>query len=119
MVMLGGAGTLSGPVYGALILLAIPLIIDRLGGAPGSVTLLIYSLIVIAVVTFAPHGVSGVASRLLRRARERGAPDVAEQLQVPSIAGAPSAFTPARDRRRLAPGARRHRARTHRTQRRR
>jgi ABC-type branched-subunit amino acid transport system ATPase component/ABC-type branched-subunit amino acid transport system permease subunit len=97
MVMLGGAGTLSGPVYGALILLAIPLIIDRLGGAPGSVTLLIYSLIVIAVVTFAPHGVSGVASRLLRRARERGAPDVAEQLQVPSIAGAPSAFTPAGD----------------------
>jgi branched-chain amino acid transport system permease protein len=84
MVMLGGAGALSGPVYGALILLAIPIVIDRLGGAPGSVTLLIYSLIVIAVVTFAPHGVSGLATQLLRRIRHARTPEIAEQVQLAS-----------------------------------
>lgn len=84
MVMLGGAGTLVGPIFGTLILLAIPIVIDRVGGVPGSVTLLAYSIIVILVVTFAPHGLSGLAGTLRRRARGVGSQEIAEVLEVPA-----------------------------------
>jgi branched-chain amino acid transport system permease protein len=83
MVMLGGAGTLLGPVFGTLILLAIPVIIDRFGGVPGSVTLLIYSIIVILVVSFAPHGISGLIGGLRQRLRGPSAPAIEETLETP------------------------------------
>ena len=83
MVMLGGAGTLLGPVFGTLILLAIPVVIDRLGGVPGSVTLLIYSVIVILVVTFAPHGISGLAAGLRRRLQRTAVAEIGEALEPP------------------------------------
>jgi branched-chain amino acid transport system permease protein len=86
MVLLGGAGTLIGPVYGTLILLAIPFLIDRLGGAPGSVTLLIYSVIVMLVVVFAPHGVVGLVDAARRKLGPR-APEIDERLEAPVPSG--------------------------------
>ncbi len=89
MVMLGGAGTLSGPIFGTLVLLAIPVAIDRLGGVPGSVTLLLYSAIVIAVVTFAPHGLAGLIGGLRRGSRTAATEEALETPVAPAPARAP------------------------------
>lgn len=82
MVLLGGVGTLNGPIFGTLILLAIPVLIDRFGGAPGGVTMLIYSTVVIVVVIFAPHGIAGVVDTL-RRKFTPPPPAIDERLEPP------------------------------------
>lgn len=66
MAYIGGAGTILGPAAGALLLLlAGDIFRERLQ----EVNLLIYGILIIAVVRFAPEGMAGAAARLLRWAR--------------------------------------------------
>lgn len=63
MVIVGGAGTLIGPVIGAAFFLIVQ---HRLSGLTEAWAIY-FGLIFIAVVLFAPEGIWGIATRLLRR----------------------------------------------------
>lgn len=62
MVMLGGAGTLYGPVLGAIILIFLPEVL-RFMPAPAGVAAasrqLIYGLLLVVIVLFRPQGLLG------------------------------------------------------------
>jgi branched-chain amino acid transport system permease protein len=83
IVILGGMGTLHGPVLGAFVLV----FLEDLLMAATEHWLLVMGLFVIAVVVLLPHGLAGLASRLVERRR----------LAVPSrLATAPLRFREAR-----------------------
>lgn len=56
MVLLGGVGTLAGPVIGAIVLFRIPIEIERIADRPGEWSLLFYGLVLILTVVFVPRG---------------------------------------------------------------
>lgn len=66
MVIVGGVGTLTGPVLGALVLLALPVFLDRV--VPGSVhwNLLVYGATLLLFVTVVPKGVVGLIAQVAR-----------------------------------------------------
>ena len=67
--IIGGAGTLFGPLAGALVIKTLGEATKLMtGGAPG-LDLVIYGLVLIAVVGLAPRGIAGLASRLVPRTR--------------------------------------------------
>ena len=71
--IVGGAGTLFGPLAGALVIKTLGEATKLMtGGAPG-LDLVIYGLVLIAVVGLAPRGIAGLAARLIPR-RRAGAP---------------------------------------------
>ena len=81
---LGGAGTLYGPLVGAVILVPLEETTNALlGGGGTGITFIIYGAIIVFVARFQPGGVAAlwaasrrqVAARRARRARE--APDAA------------------------------------------
>jgi branched-chain amino acid transport system permease protein len=62
---LGGLGTASGPVLGALVIVPLSeLLRGALSGAASGLHLVIYGTIVIAVVLYFPSGISGALARL-------------------------------------------------------
>lgn len=63
MMMLGGSGTLLGPLFGSIL---ITLVMEVLRGIPGVGTYmqLTYGLILLAIMMFMPQGVSGLISQL-------------------------------------------------------
>ena len=66
MVLLGGGGTIAGPIVGAIILFRIPLAAAKVTSQPGQWSLLIYGAVLLASVHFFPRGImSGWAA--LRR----------------------------------------------------
>lgn len=80
MIVLGGLGSIGGAVAGALLVTALPQLLDHysgslpLVGAPGGDGLqsadaahFIYGAAVIAVLIFAPGGLSGLGRRITRR----------------------------------------------------
>jgi branched-chain amino acid transport system permease protein len=74
---LGGLGTASGPVLGALIIVPLSeLLRGALSGSASGLHLVIYGTIVIVVVLYFPSGISGALARLWtglsRAARQRG-----------------------------------------------
>ena len=67
--IIGGAGTLFGPLAGALVIKTLGEATKLMtGGAPG-LDLVIYGFVLIAVVGLAPRGIAGLASRLVPRTR--------------------------------------------------
>jgi branched-chain amino acid transport system permease protein len=64
MPILGGVGTVMGPVYGALILVPIAEITRAVwGGSLQGVHLIVYGVLLMAVIRYWPHGIAGWASR--------------------------------------------------------
>jgi ABC-type branched-subunit amino acid transport system ATPase component len=63
MVVLGGQGTLSGPVVGAIILTAVSYALDQVFKANGNQTTLIYGVFLLAAVVFFPNGIIGTFIR--------------------------------------------------------
>jgi branched-chain amino acid transport system permease protein len=72
--IVGGLGTLFGPLLGAAVLHVLSeLTRNLLGDAPG-VSLVIYGVVLVAMVTFLPRGIIGGLAAL-RRARPGKGPD--------------------------------------------
>ena len=71
MVLVGGAGTVAGPIIGTVLLFRIPIEIERITDSPGAWSLLFYGIILILLVHFVPKGLmSGwwwIRARLPRR----------------------------------------------------
>jgi branched-chain amino acid transport system permease protein len=64
----GGLGTASGPVFGALIIVPLSeLLRGLLSQSTSGLHLVIYGIIVIIVILYFPSGVSGAISRLASR----------------------------------------------------
>jgi len=77
MVLLGGAGTLGGPLLGALLLFRIPLEVQRVTQQPGEWSLLVYGLVLLISVYVVPRGLLStwwwLRARVLGRLRRRAA----------------------------------------------
>lgn len=70
MTVVGGAGTLLGPILGSgLLNLAAEITRTTVGGANAGVDLILYGLVLILAVLFMPRGIVGLARRLLPSAR--------------------------------------------------
>ena len=67
MVVLGGQGTLAGPVVGAIVLTIVPYVLTHVLQANGNQTTLIYGLFLLATVVFFPTGLIGLTSLVTRR----------------------------------------------------
>lgn len=68
MAVLGGLGTLWGPLIGAVVLIAISESTRiMLGGSGSAVDLMIYGFLVMAVAVFQPNGLMGMFSGIRRR----------------------------------------------------
>ena len=69
--IVGGAGTLFGPLIGAIVIKTLGEATKLMtGGAPG-LDLVIYGLVLVAVVGLAPRGIAGLAPRLAQMVRPR------------------------------------------------
>ena len=67
VVVLGGAGSLWGPVLGTLVFFYVPELLDSLR----TWRLLIYGVILLMLMWFAPHGLAGAIGAIARRFRGR------------------------------------------------
>jgi branched-chain amino acid transport system permease protein len=70
MAMLGGAGSLWGPVIGAGVLIPIKSYLKEwLGAAAGlaGIDLIIYGIIIMAISAFEPKGIWGIVEKIRRR----------------------------------------------------
>jgi len=56
IVLLGGAGSVGGPVIGTVLLFRIPLEVERVADQPGEISLLIYGVVLLASVHLFPRG---------------------------------------------------------------
>ena len=66
-VMIGGAGTVAGPVTGAVVVGMLPELLSSLE----NLRLLCFGMLLLVVLWVAPQGIVGVATALLRRLRTR------------------------------------------------
>lgn len=86
MAILGGVGTLAGPVIGAL--LALPLrefLVEAFGNAGAGTHLIVYGLLLVVIVVLLPEGLVGGLAKLRRR---RVAPPSPQQPAQPAQAAA-------------------------------
>ena len=71
---LGGAGTLFGPLIGAIILVPLEEATNAMFGGGGTgVTYIIYGAIIVLVARFQPGGLAGIWRRMPRPGRQRRA----------------------------------------------
>jgi branched-chain amino acid transport system permease protein len=85
-IVLGGLGTLWGPIIGALVFFLIP---ELLAGMQ-SWRMLIYGVILLGLMLFAPHGLYGALRQAWRRLAPptpRAPAEVAQRTEHPPIAG--------------------------------
>jgi branched-chain amino acid transport system permease protein len=75
MVVIGGAGTLAGPVIGAAIVAGFPEMFRDLR----DLSILVYGLILLAAMMLAPRGLVGLAKDLVRRVAGRRKPAGTEE----------------------------------------
>jgi len=68
--IVGGVGTFWGPLAGAALLTLLPETLRGLGVQAGATRLLLNGVILVAVILFAPNGLSGLARRAGRRRPE-------------------------------------------------
>jgi branched-chain amino acid transport system permease protein len=73
MVLLGGEGTVAGPVLGAIVIEALPYALNNwlpttgpLASDGADIQQIIYGLLIIAVLVFEPGGLSGLGERFVR-----------------------------------------------------
>jgi branched-chain amino acid transport system permease protein len=87
MIVLGGLGSIGGAVVGALVVTALPQILNHYAGSlplvvepggeglqPSDAARFLYGAAVVAVLIFAPQGLAGIARRLGRRPSARAQP---------------------------------------------
>ena len=84
MVVIGGTGTVLGPLAGAIVVVLLPEVL-RFAGAMRIVG---YSVVLILTVIFVPRGIAGMATPLLRRYHRRRA---VRPRSMPQAAPAPEA----------------------------
>ena len=60
MVVLGGVGSVSGPLLGTTVLTVIPIILNQAAGSGGKTKDLIYGAILLGVVLLVPRGLAGL-----------------------------------------------------------
>lgn len=65
--IVGGMGTLWGPVLGAVVLHALADVTRNLFGALPGINLVIYGVVLVLIVMFMPRGIAGVVQRWKRR----------------------------------------------------
>jgi branched-chain amino acid transport system permease protein len=73
MAMLGGAGSLWGPIIGAGILIPLKSYLKEwLGATAGlvGIDLVIYAMIIMAIAAFEPKGIWGIVLKVRRRKRK-------------------------------------------------
>jgi branched-chain amino acid transport system permease protein len=70
--IVGGIGTVWGPLIGALVLQALSELGKHLGGDAPGLGLVLFGAVLILVVRFAPHGIVGLARSLRPRRLARG-----------------------------------------------
>jgi branched-chain amino acid transport system permease protein len=75
VTILGGAGTLAGPLLGAAVLIPLQEYTRVLwGGLGGGVDLIVFGVLIIVIVVKQPAGISGIVRDVARRiARRPGA----------------------------------------------
>jgi len=61
--IIGGAGTVFGPLFGALLIKTLGEAAKLVTGDAPGLDLVVYGVVLIGVVAFAPHGVAGVVAR--------------------------------------------------------
>ena len=97
MVLLGGTGTVAGPVIGALLLFRLPIEVDRVSDQAGDWSLLIYGLLLLLSIFLFPRGLMSAWDRLSRRlpgrvrggeAQERSRAAVGESVVPKQVQGA-------------------------------
>ena len=82
--IVGGLGTLWGPVVGALVLHVLADFTRSLFGELPGINMIIYGSVLIAIVTFAPRGVLGLGQSVWRLWSPRAAPpDVVKPQEAP------------------------------------
>jgi len=69
MLLAGGAGTVLGPLLGALVVRLVGEAAKRVAGDAPGVDLAIYGMVLIAVVAFAPRGIVGLIANTYGRLR--------------------------------------------------
>jgi branched-chain amino acid transport system permease protein len=84
IAMLGGAGTLLGPIVGAVILLTAS---ELLKNQFQEVHLLIYGLLIVGVVLFLPEGIVGSLQQRLRRQKKPPAAAIATGFKIETQGG--------------------------------
>jgi branched-chain amino acid transport system permease protein len=90
MVLIGGLGSIAGAVAGAVVVTALPLVLDRLASlsdvlaAPGSggydaatVSAIVFGVLVVVIIILEPGGLAQLARRLAARIRRPRSTDVA------------------------------------------
>ena len=83
MIVLGGLGSIGGAMLGALVVSALPQLLNHYSGSlplvgepggsgldPSDAARYLYGAAVVAVLIFAPHGLAGLGRRILNRATE-------------------------------------------------
>jgi branched-chain amino acid transport system permease protein len=79
MVLLGGTGTVAGPVIGAVLLFRLPLEVERLTGQAGEIPLLVYGVLLLLSVFLFPKGLMSAWWRLRARWRRSRAAEPVER----------------------------------------
>jgi branched-chain amino acid transport system permease protein len=90
MVFLGGYGSISGPVLGALIIEPLTLWLNTQPAFSGSVSEIMLGAIFLLVVLFMPRGIIPTGSEYITKIRTRGRPAV-----IPATTIGPASSTPA------------------------
>ncbi len=75
MVIFGGEGSISGPLWGALALTLIPLYLEEIFAEGGQLSMLVYGIILVATVLLIPRGLVGIAQSILERLASRSQVD--------------------------------------------
>lgn len=87
VALIGGAGTLLGPVLGVLALVAI----DEASAGVGTISVLIFGVAIVLIISFAPKGLVGVGSQIKRRfTRSEAAPGPSSEAIRAAAAALPS-----------------------------
>ncbi|GAA4728081.1 branched-chain amino acid ABC transporter ATP-binding protein/permease [Nocardioides endophyticus] len=73
MVLLGGAGTIVGPLLGAVLLFRIPIEVNRVTDDPGNTSLLVYGIVLLLSVYLFPRGIMSLWWWVAARIRSRRA----------------------------------------------
>ena len=90
MVFLGGYGSISGPVLGALIIEPLTLWLNTQPAFSGSISEIMLGAIFLLVVLFMPRGIIPTGSEYITKIRTRGRPAV-----IPATTIGPASSTPA------------------------
>ena len=86
--LIGGAGSILGPIIGVGALVAI----DEFASFIGSANILVFGVAIVAILSFAPAGLVGIGRSILRRVGRRRATSGQPTTVTPSVATASSAL---------------------------